>query len=193
MPEVVSNKTWWLNCTGDCELSDRAGKKFNSDDVRDCAELIFEMQKVNEGHLYIKVGDTVTLKMRSSMGVNVVSCSDSDGQYARCRAKENCVAGAGDGGGKFVESNTCQEDVFVVSVLGKSVGDLVSHRDRVTFSFPPSANELIKSLFRCKINEGDLDGQCDRLDCPLNFVGDADSELRDECRHPSTSFVVKKL
>ena len=171
-PEVDSNQTWWLNCTNDCELSNRAGKKFNKADVADCADLIFEIQKVNEGHLYIKVGDLVTLKPRSSgskVGVKVVTCSDGD---KRCRAKENCVA---TDFGRFDNDDVCEEAVFIIGALGKSMGDTVLHRDSITFS-----------------SNDDLDGQCYRLDCPLNLIGSFDSDLMEECRQPST-FLVTKL
>ena len=188
-PEAVSNTTWWLNCTNDCELSDRAGKKFNSDDVTGCAELIFEMQKVNSGNLYIKVGDTVVLKQRSSMGVNIVSCDYDD---KRCRAKEECIAGRGGDGGEFDEDILCPEDVFIVGAMGKSEGDLISHRDRITFSIPTTDELIEESLLRCRVNEDGVSGQCYRIDCPFNMIGDADSDLRAECSELST-FLVTKL
>ena len=188
-PEVVSSTTWWLNCTNDCELSDRAGKKFNSNDVTDCTELIFEMQKINEGHLYIRVGDTVALKQRSSMGVNVVTCPDNGQQ---CRAKKNCTSGGGGGGGKFDEGFMCQESVFIVGALGKSEGEAVTHKDSITFSIPTTNVQIRESLFVCRVNDGDLDGRCYRIDCPLNSVGGDDSDLLDVCNQPST-FLVTKL
>ena len=190
-----SNKTWWLNCTNNCEPSNRAGKKFNKADVADCTELIFEIQKVNEGHLYIKVGDWVTLKPRSSgseLGVKVVTCSDSDN---RCRAKENCVAGDRGGGGKFDDNDVCEEAIFTIGALGKSDGDTVWHQDSINLTFLPLSTDeeqINKSLFKCRINDNDQDGQCYRLDCPLNFIGPSDSDLMDECRQPST-FLVTKL
>ena len=186
-----SNQTWWLNCTDDCELSNRAGKKFNKADMADCADLIFEIQKVNEGHLYIKVGDSVTLKPRSSgskAGVKVVTCSDDDN---RCRAKENCVASYD---GRFDNNEVCKEAVFIIGALGKSVGDTVLHRDSITLS---STDEETESLFKCKINDDDLGGQCYRLNCRFNLIGSFNSDVMDldlmeECRQPST-FLVTKL
>lgn len=184
-PEVDSNQTWWLNCTNDCELSNRAGKKFNKADMADCADLIFEIQKVNEGHLYIKVGDSVTLKpqsSRSKVGVKVVACSDDD---KRCRAKENCVI---TDDGILDNDDLCEEAVFVIGALGKSVGDTVLHQDSITLS---STDEETKSLFKCRIDD-DLDGQCYRLDCPLNLIGSFNSDLMEECRQSST-FLLTKL
>ena len=190
-PEVDSNKTWWLNCSTDCEISDRVGRKFKNDDITGCPELVFEMQKINEGHRYIRVGDTVTLKQRSPTGVNVVVCSSEDKQ---CRTKEGCVSGGGGGGGKFDETVTCPNAFFIVGALGKSEGELISHQDSITFSIPNTNTLLEKSLFQCTVNEDDLGGQCNRLDCPLNSIIHSDMVLlsTSECTQPST-FLLKKL
>ena len=120
------------------------------------------------------------------MGVNIVACPDSGKQ---CRAKENCVTGGGGGGGKFDEGLMCQENVFIVGALGKSEGEAISHRDSITFSIPTTNVQIKESLFKCRVNEGDLDGRCYRIDCPLNSVGPGES---DECSQPST-FLVTKL
>ena len=173
-------------------MSDSAGRKFKSDDMENCTDLIFELQKVEGASetLYIKAGDTVALKQRSSRGINLVSCSDPDKQ---CRAKQNCVSGNGEG--KMFDDLICPEDVFIVEAIGKRNGEQIRHRDSVTFRVPytqPSASgQMNQSLFRCKINEDDTNGECERLDCAdNNIIGEPGISTECDKQYP---FIVKKL
>ena len=196
-PDVNSTKTWWLNCTDGCKLSDAAGKKFGSDDMSDCYELIFELQKVGGmmESTYIKVGDTVALKHRlPDGGANIVSCSSSDGE---CEYKTDCIIGEGDAG-KFDEDLVCPDDVFIVGAVDKTSGEQITHRDRLTLSIIPPASaaeesQKKKSWFDCQVDSSDSGGECSKHDCSVNEVGTDDliSELN-ECNE-LFAFLITKL
>lgn len=175
-------------------MSDSAGKKFKQDDVSNCSDLIFEMQKV-AGYMnstYIKVGDTIALKHRPVEGdIGLVSCIYRNEQ---CTLKTDCVVGHADGN-KLSESIVCADDVFVVGALGKEVGDQITHKDLLTFDLPipPNDKKLTKQIsLRCAIDDEESGGECYRLDCYLNNFAQGQSDSQEECDQLLT-FQLTKL
>ena len=176
-------------------ITDAAGKKFKSNDVSNCSELIFEMQKVvgADRTEYIKVGDTVALKHRLTTGdITIVSCTDE----RQCASKSRCIAGDNEAGA-FDETVVCEDDLFVVGAVGKTAGQPVSHRDKLTFQLVTSANSdsnmMMRSWMKCEIDDTDSGGECSKQNCYMNEIGNeaAMPELV-ECGDPFT-FLLTKL
>ena len=173
----------WFSCTADgCSVGTCPGKFLRDDDLIECPNYIFTLYKVkleNTSSRILRVGDSIVLEhlpldslppddntevWRRERRRLFVACNPTT---QSCSLSSSCVTEAN----RF-NASYCRENVLVVRVQGKEVGEIVTHRDLLGFEFETLHNPYFDE--QCALGCNPVTKTCSKKLC---VVTDSNSLL----------------
>ncbi len=182
-----SDRHLWIGCDGEsCSLDSCPGKKFKPQKKEACSGNEFSFHNV-DGSKRLLVGNRVVLRTSMNMSLGMGEMFICEGEGADCHSSDTCE------NDDMFTTDECREQVFIINVPGKNIGDDLYHKDEIILSYEPI--DGYKKWITCDLDrspcaktKGCRDGN---FEVVVSSGGGGDSD--DICVTPEQKYEVHKL